>query len=304
MKLLALFMALFCLALVLGACQTEPATNVTSTGATLNARGSCNTSYHLYWWYELRRFNSLDSTVTSWNPVGPSHRVDCTSNTAEQAIDSQNIGNLFQNTDYQFRVAYQQDGQGQSVCAADGACTPKGSSAEPTLNYDGLTTEGESSVGGEIGQEYATGSALPSVSAQQCIVWGHTWKFGHGGSGSRSWTRGILNNICPRQMKLQCDVFIEVDGAGKNSIDTGTYPDSTCNAFAANEKYNPCPERYAPREACASSVFEFTATLLANGRSWSSGYYKGDRPNEGCSTFYNDVGQDVLECQDARGLAH
>jgi uncharacterized lipoprotein len=55
--------------MALAACDTQPATNVTSDGATLNAKGACTAGTSGTWHYEVMR---TDQIPLYWQRVGPS----------------------------------------------------------------------------------------------------------------------------------------------------------------------------------------------------------------------------------------
>jgi hypothetical protein len=86
------------LVLVLGACDTQPATDVTYDAATLNAKGACAAGMSGSWQYQLRRPSGAFSNV------GPSFPFSCGSNSGEVALQSHRVGGLAPGTLYQFRI--------------------------------------------------------------------------------------------------------------------------------------------------------------------------------------------------------
>jgi hypothetical protein len=83
---------------VLGACDTQPATDVRTDSAVLNARGACYGNMNGLWQYELRRVGG------PWNSVGPLHPFACGGSGAETAIQSHRATGLAPGTTYQYRI--------------------------------------------------------------------------------------------------------------------------------------------------------------------------------------------------------
>jgi hypothetical protein len=104
---------------VLGACDTEPAIDVTQSQATLRAKGACYAGASGWWRYQIRDA----SNGGSFFGVGPQVPFSCGSNTGEYALQSYRVGGLISGHLYQFRVRAQLD-SGQ------------------VLNYDSVGTEG------------------------------------------------------------------------------------------------------------------------------------------------------------------
>jgi hypothetical protein len=86
--------------MVLAACDTQPATNVTPTSATLNAKGACAAGTSGNWWYQLRNA----SAGGGFGDVGPAHSYSCGANSGEVNLDSYNVTGLVPDTVYQFRI--------------------------------------------------------------------------------------------------------------------------------------------------------------------------------------------------------
>jgi hypothetical protein len=92
--------------LALAACDTQPATDVTSRGATLNSKGACASgTYGGTNQYQLRNY----SANGAWSDVGPRYRFDCTGATQEVALNSYHVTGLTENTTYQFRLVSRLD---------------------------------------------------------------------------------------------------------------------------------------------------------------------------------------------------
>ena len=86
--------------LVLAACDTQPATDVTESAATLNAKGACTAGVAGTWEYQLRPVNSN----VGWQRVGPPHDFSCGQNTGEVALTAERAKYLAPGTLYAFRV--------------------------------------------------------------------------------------------------------------------------------------------------------------------------------------------------------
>lgn len=115
------------LVVVLGACDTQPATDVTHNAATLNARGACYGTMNGIWQYELRRVGG------PWNSVGPLHPFACGASGAETAIQSHRATGLAPNTTYQYRIrAYENNSAREYFFDSTGA--------DRGTNYDQFRT--------------------------------------------------------------------------------------------------------------------------------------------------------------------
>jgi hypothetical protein len=88
------------LVMALAACDTQPATDVTESAATLNAKGACTAGVSGTWEYQLRPVNSN----VGWSRVGPARSFSCGQNTGEVALDAQRAEYLHSNTLYAYRV--------------------------------------------------------------------------------------------------------------------------------------------------------------------------------------------------------
>jgi hypothetical protein len=92
-------LALLLLAPILAACETEPATDVGFSIATLNGRGECHTTQRVVYWYEYREVGT-----TPWSQT--QHRtVTCAGDTGDVRLPPEKVLGLEQNTQYEYRVA-------------------------------------------------------------------------------------------------------------------------------------------------------------------------------------------------------
>jgi len=135
------------LVLVLGACDTQPATDITHNAATLNARGACSGTMNGIWQYELRRVGG------PWNSVGPLHPFACGASGAETAIQSHRATGLAPNTTYQYRIrAYENNSAREYFFDSTGA--------DRGTNYDQFRTL-PSNGGGTIQSSQVDGPDPP-----------------------------------------------------------------------------------------------------------------------------------------------
>jgi hypothetical protein len=86
--------------LLLTGCDTQPATNVTSSGATLNAKGACTGTYSGSWRYQLRRVGT-----TTFANAGAAQPFTCNGRTAEVALQAVEVTGLQPSTSYEYRIA-------------------------------------------------------------------------------------------------------------------------------------------------------------------------------------------------------
>lgn len=114
--------------LVFSACETDPATDVTSTAATLNGKGRCYNGLSGWWRYQLRDA----SAGGSFFGVGPQHPFACSADTGYVAFQAERIGGLTPGRTYQFRIRTELNG-GEPFWT-DSAGTKNGS------NYDSFRT--------------------------------------------------------------------------------------------------------------------------------------------------------------------
>jgi hypothetical protein len=84
--------------LALAGCDTQPATNVTSDAATLNAKGGCSGTEAGSNQYQLRERGG------SFVDAGPRYSFACNGQGAEVALNSSRIGGLKDDTVYEFRL--------------------------------------------------------------------------------------------------------------------------------------------------------------------------------------------------------
>jgi hypothetical protein len=145
------------LVLVLGACDTQPATDVQSTAATLNSKGACANGLNGWWRYQIRNA----STGGSFQGVGPQHPFSCGANTAEYPLQAVRATGLTPGHAYEFRIRAEYNGTADtfdSVGARGGTnydwfVTP--SNIQVT---DGPVTERYLSSDPETGEPVATAS--------------------------------------------------------------------------------------------------------------------------------------------------
>jgi hypothetical protein len=96
--------------IVLAGCDTQPATDVHATAATLNSKGACYAGVGGWWRYQIR-----DVTAGgSFHGVGPQHDFSCSSNSAEYPLQAERIGGLTPGRVYEFRIRTQLS-NGQAV---------------------------------------------------------------------------------------------------------------------------------------------------------------------------------------------
>jgi len=170
MKKVVAILATLALVCVLSACGTTGATvNSAGTQATLTAKGSCQDNMHVNWWYEVRRITDGNGP---WNAVGPSTRVDVSGTCASHNMDHSDKAlapyttNVTPDNVYEYRIAYQQDGNPVVVCDKNSRCATKGSADEANERWDNFET---TPVGGSketlaVGQDYDVNDPSGAVS--------------------------------------------------------------------------------------------------------------------------------------------
>lgn len=84
--------------MILAACDTQPATDVSYQAATLNAKGACIAGTSGHWWYQIRPVGG------TFYDVGPAHSYGCGSNTGEVNLTAERVNGLQPDTTYQFRI--------------------------------------------------------------------------------------------------------------------------------------------------------------------------------------------------------
>lgn len=87
--------------MALAACDTQPATEVSSDGALLNAKGACTAGTSGTWEYQVAR---TDMIPIEWQRVGPRHTFSCGQNTGEIAFPAERVKYLTPNNRYPFRL--------------------------------------------------------------------------------------------------------------------------------------------------------------------------------------------------------
>ena len=120
--------------LVFAACggETNPATNVTSTSATLNAHASCHAGESGKWWFRWR------PTGNPWRET-PRNSYDCATDDAQDV--SANLTGLTPATEYEYQVCAKPTNPFVAVCAnADGhADNADRDPGEPTTRFTTLS---------------------------------------------------------------------------------------------------------------------------------------------------------------------
>lgn len=92
---------------VLAACDTQPATDVNQTQATLNAKGACTAGTSGVWWYQMRDYTNNGGW---WNAT-PQRGYSCQYNSGEVNFEPQRVSGLQPDTIYQFRLATTVNGE-------------------------------------------------------------------------------------------------------------------------------------------------------------------------------------------------
>jgi hypothetical protein len=96
-RLRRLVIAIVAAALLTG-CDTQPATNVTATSATLNAKGGCSGTESGTWRYQIR---PLGGTFTN---VGAANTFACNGKGAEAQLTAATATGLLPSTTYEYRI--------------------------------------------------------------------------------------------------------------------------------------------------------------------------------------------------------
>ena len=153
-RLLAVPLFLLFLALALTSCDTQGASGIGPTHATLNSKGGCVAGASGSWRYQLR---PLGGTFTG---VGPSVPFSCGTNTAEVALQPYTVTGLTPGTTYQFRI--------RSVLSDGTALTFDANGANGGTNYDSfrtprVTSQGEYPAGPEAVCDPPPGEACASA---------------------------------------------------------------------------------------------------------------------------------------------
>lgn len=277
----ALFVVLL---MTLAACETESATNVTETSATLNGRGNCESGWHFYWWYEMRQ---IEPNPTGWYQATSANRVDCSGHNDPGPLPTSvgGVGGLTPGAWYQFRIGAQADGQPQYVYDRNGDNAQKGTSAENNLSYDEVKTFDSGTDG--IGNDYDANSAEPAVSGEYACKWhmdvhpavliGDATDAGTTVYNCRSVP--LVYTTCQTDLSIGQDHFYDTD-----------HGDQGCLSAAA-AMYLTLGKRVGMRG-------DFYMRLLNTKRRWTSSFYS--RPKNGnCETYFNTINNKryhVLHC--------
>jgi hypothetical protein len=148
------------LVLVLGACETDPATNVTQTEATLNAKGKCYKGLNGWSRFQLR-----DATAGgSFFGVGDRYTYNCGSDTGYVQFDGRRIGGLSPGRGYEFRLRTELN-NGQQFWT-DSVGTQGGT------NYDSFITQVETVVASDEhpAEQYLSAAPDGEAIASGCKV--------------------------------------------------------------------------------------------------------------------------------------
>jgi hypothetical protein len=107
--------------MALAACDTQPATNVTSDAATLNSKGACGSgAYGGTNQYQLRKITDTGGGASAFSDVGPRFRFDCNGATGEVALNSHRQGGLAEGNVYEFRLVSRLDNGSVQTWDANG----------------------------------------------------------------------------------------------------------------------------------------------------------------------------------------
>jgi hypothetical protein len=117
------------LTLVVAGCsaETQPATNITATQATLHSKDSCQNGDAGTWYFKYRKVGA-----SSWTS-GPSHNWTCPSGGATNQDLSQQISGLDKYTDYEYKICGTLNGSGE-------LCWDRNGDSDSVGNYDTFNT--------------------------------------------------------------------------------------------------------------------------------------------------------------------
>lgn len=88
--------------MLLAACDTQPATDVTESAATLNGKGACTQGASGTWEYQVKVDDPWSGYA--WERVGPRHEFSCPKNTGEVTFTQERARSLYPNVRYVFRL--------------------------------------------------------------------------------------------------------------------------------------------------------------------------------------------------------
>jgi hypothetical protein len=117
----AIAAAAVALIIVTAACDTQPATEVQPTAATLNGKGFCKEGLKGWWRYQLRDA----SAGGAFKGVGPQHDFNCSADTGEWPLESHRADGLTPGHRYEFRI--RTDPVGRDPFTQDSNATVDGS---------------------------------------------------------------------------------------------------------------------------------------------------------------------------------
>lgn len=252
------------LVMVVAGCDTQVATNVTTTSATLNAGGSCTGVYSGSWIYQIRKAGTGEG---GWQTKGPWRPFNCTGNSSYTNLESQNVTGLQEGTQYEFRVVSLVNGQYRHYDA---------NGTENGTAYDSFFTLWADS--GVEGQWYEEGEAIPAVNAQRKCAWEH--KFRRGAvPGDIAKAEGWVGCMNPPNVFTVCKVTLRVGSWEDTKRTDGQY---ACD-----------PEAIVTRPAYATQAqgtfFQFWIRMTNRSSRWTEVFNVGPGQKgkvDGCDLAY------------------
>ena len=118
--------------MALAACDTQPATDVTDSAATLNGKGACAAGASGHYQYQLRQVTNTGGGVSAFADAGPRFTFACSGSSGEVALGSHREQYLRPSTGYEFRLVSRLDNGTVQTWDSNGT---NGGSA-----YDSFTT--------------------------------------------------------------------------------------------------------------------------------------------------------------------
>jgi hypothetical protein len=249
------------LVVVLGACETDPATNIGATSVTLNGKGHCYAGLAGEWQYQLRNV----SANGGWFFTGKRNQFHCSANTASTPFNGEHIGGLPPSTTFQVRIwTHLSNGD---VFTTDSNGTKHGTA------YDSFTTlPASGSTGGVVGAAEGPPGANPAFNLDRLCEWSHWWDFhrsawtnppGKTSAGARSYCiagSAYIYNTC------HITIYAHATGwaayTDKDQGRRGCFTEVTAT----------CPDCWQARGSQAVYWFR----LDNEGRRWTRGFRQGD----------------------------